>query len=181
MWKRNLYISIFFWMGVMFLAAGCSSRAPAVDYNPGFSMEALHTFSVSESRGSNIDPLNSERIEKAITTNLRAKGYDPAASGSEDFIAHYDVYVVEDVPSNFSFGFGIGTYGSHGGGSVGTSVTPTSDNVEIRIDMYDPKSGKVFWSAKVVKSIPDFDSPQSRESFWNGVVTKLLEKFPNAS
>jgi len=179
--KRSRYTIIMSWMILIFLMAGCASSSPVVDYNPGFSMKALHTFSVSESQGSNIDPLNSERIHKAITANLLAKGYRSTAPGGEDFIAHYDVYVVQDVPSNFSFGFGVGTYGSHGGGSVGTSVTPTSDNVEIRIDMYDPKSGKIFWSTKVVKTIPDFDSPQSRESFWNSIIYKLLEKFPHAS
>jgi len=179
--KRYLYTTIVSWMAIMFVIAGCAGSSPTVDYNPAFATKTLHTFSVSENRGSNIDPLNSERIRRAIAANLESKGYRPAQAGSGDFIAHYDVYVVEDVPSNFSFGFGIGGYGSHGGGSVGTSVTPTSDKVEIRIDMYDPKSGKVFWNAKVVKSIPDFDSPESREIFWNEVVVKLLETFPNAS
>lgn len=162
----------------LLLFAGCSASAPKVDYDPAALHRPLHTYAVEESPGSNIDPLNSQRIRRAIEGNLQAKGYRPGAH--PDFVARYDVYVVEDVPSNFSFGFGIGSYGHHGGGSVGTSVTPTRDKVGIRIDMFDPESGKVFWTASVNKSMPEFTTPQSRTSFFNAVVHRLLEDFPEA-
>ncbi|WP_201352750.1 DUF4136 domain-containing protein [Hydrogenimonas urashimensis] len=161
----------------MLAFVGCSGKGPSVDYDPSFEASKFSTFSVSESSGSNIDPLNSQRIRSAIVGNLRTKGYRYADKG--DFTALYDVYVVKDVPSNFSFGFGIGSYSwHHGGGSVGATVTPSSDQVEIRIHMYDPNDKKVFWSAKVAKKIPDFNSPKSRESFFNAVVDQLLKDFP---
>ena len=141
---------------------------------------ALDSFSVAESSGSNIDPLNSQRISDAIIRNLQAKGYRYTDNGK--FTVLYDVYVIKDVPSNFSFGFGVGTYSwDHGGGGVGATVTPSSDQVEIRIDMYDPVSKKVFWTAKMAKKLPDFETPQSRERFFDEVVDTLLKDFPTKS
>ncbi len=173
--KIQTVLSIFF---ALLLFAGCSASAPKVDYDPTAMHRPRLIYFIEESPGSNIDPLNSERIRNAIDGNLRAKGYRPGQN--PDFIVRYDVYVVEDVPSNVSFGFGIGSYGYHGGGSVGTSVTPTRDKVGIRIDMFDPKSHRVFWTASVNKSLPEFTTPQSRTSFFNAVVYQLLKEFPEA-
>lgn len=176
--RMGKWFVFFFPVTMMFLLAGCAGSAPTVDYDPSFALEGKK-FGVVQTRGGNIDPLNAERIERAVTRSLEAKGYrsdDPV-----DFLVRYDVTVTEDVPSNFSFGFGIGSYGRHGGGSVGTSVTPTGDMVRIRIEMVDPQSGKVFWSAEKVEALPAFDSPESRERFWNGIVRELLEKFLDTS
>jgi hypothetical protein len=159
-----------------FVLLGCSATGPSIDYDPHADIAAYDTFNVARSESAAIDPLNAERIENAIVRNLTAKGYRFDNGGQ--FTALYDVRVLKDVPSNFSFGFGIGGYGSHGGGSVGTSVTPTSDKVEIRIDMIDARTHKVFWSAAEEASIPEFTTPESRERFFDRVVSTLLAKFP---
>ena len=163
---------------ILSFLAGCSATAPKVDYAPSFKQMALHRFAVEENPEAAIDPLNARRIAEAIEDNLRHKGYLPGSH--PDFIARYDVTVAEDIPSNFSFGFGIGSYGRHGGGSIGTSVTPSRDKVAIRIDMVDPLSRKVFWSATVTKTLPSFTTPESRTAFFNAVVYELLKPFPKA-
>ncbi|WP_353662127.1 DUF4136 domain-containing protein [Hydrogenimonas sp. SS33] len=165
-------------VSILAFLAGCSAGGPRVDYLPSFKKMALKTFAVEKSPDADIDPLNAERIAGAIEGNLRHKGYTSAVQ--PDFIARYDVSVVENVPSNVSFGFGIGSYGRHGGGSVGTSITPSRDRVAIRIDMVDPRTRKVFWSTSTQKSMPDFTTPESRRAFFNAVVYELLKPFPEA-
>jgi hypothetical protein len=175
--KKEMAMRIFLALLTALFFAGCAGSGPAVDYDTHVDIGAYDTFNVARSETASIDPLNAERIENAIVDNLTAKGYRFDNGG--EFTAVYDIRLLRDVPSNFSFGFGIGGYGSHGGGSVGTSVTPTSDKVEIRIDMVDAKTHKVFWSAAEEATMPDFTTPESRERFFRDVVTRLLAKFPD--
>ncbi len=158
------------------LLAGCSGGGPRIDYNPDFDPSRLTRFGVMEAPGSRVDPLNAQRIESAIVGNLTAKGYrhdDPV-----DFVARYSVTVLKDVPSNFSFGFGLGSWGHNGGASIGTSVTPSVDKVAISIDMVDPQNDKVFWSATENETMPDFSTPEERTRFFNAVVYRLLKNYP---
>ncbi|WP_457597733.1 DUF4136 domain-containing protein [Hydrogenimonas sp.] len=167
---------------VLFLSAfvaGCAAKGPVVDYDPAFDFSKLETFGVMAAEGSRIDPLDSQRIEEAIAADLAAKGYrhdDPA-----DFVVRYKMEVAEDVPSNISFGFGLGSYSwDHGGGGVSVGVTPSSDEVVLTIFMTDPQSGRVFWSASEETELPSLPTPQSRTAFFGSLVAKALHDFPPA-
>jgi len=86
--------------------------------------------------------------------------------------------IQEDVPSNVSFGFGVGTYSSGVGTSVGTSRNVTSDKESLFIDMIDPKTKKTFWRAEVSKNRRDYKSPQERTDYMDKTVASMLETFP---
>ena len=159
-----------------FVLLGCSATGPSIDYDPQVRIDTYTTFNVARSENASIDPLNAERIEKAIVGNLTTKGYrfDPGG----EFMAIYTIHILKNVPSNFSIGIGIGSYGHYGGGSLGTSVTPTSDKVKIRIDMIDNKAHKIFWSGAEETTMPTFTTPESRQKFFNAVIYRLLKTFP---
>ncbi len=162
------------------LVLSCSGPKKSVDFDPNFPMATLSTFSIAESSGANIDPLNSQRIHEAIQNYLVKKGYTFVNGNKEgDFVAHYNVTVYKDVPSNFSIGIGLGGFSVGGiGGGIGTSVTPTTDKLHIRIDMYDPETKKVFWSASEIKTPSSFDTPEARTEFFTQAIAELLAKFP---
>ena len=173
---RNIFI---LFLPLLILLGGCGASAPTVDYDPDALRASRRTFAVEEGAGAHLEPLDAERFHRAVTALLKAKGYGPAAR--PDFIARYDLYVVKDVPSKFSFGFGIGGYGHHGGGSLGTTVTPTEDRLGIRIDMLDVGTRRVFWHAAVEKPMPRFTTPRSRTDFFDAVTRELLKNFPEAA
>ena len=172
---RRLFTLLSVWAAAL-LFIGCSGGGPTVDYDPDFDPSRLNRFGVMKAPGSRVDPLDAQRIESAVAGNLTAKGYrhdDPV-----DFVARYSVTVLKDVPSNLSFGFGLGSWGHNGGASVGTSVTPSVDKMAISIDMVDPQSDRVFWSASENETMPDFKTPEDRRRFFNAVVYRLLKNYP---
>ena len=85
------------------------------------------------------------------------------------------------MPSNFSFGFGVGTYSSGVGTSVGTTHNVTKDKESLDINMVDPKTQKTFWRAAVSKKRRDFKSPQERSAYFNKTVASMLKSFPAQS
>ena len=176
---KMITVALLILPSLIFMLTGCAGPRESVDFDPKFPMEKLMAFFVTQSPDANIDPLNSQRIHDAIVHTLQNKGYEyTSAETGANFIASYHVTIVKNVPSNFSIGFGLGSFGYHGGGGIGTSITPTINETEIRIDMFDPKTRRVFWSAGKVETLPKFESPETRARFFNTVVSQLLEKFP---
>lgn len=157
---------------------GCTALAPRIDYDPAFNATALTTFGVAK-EASTLSPLDNERVEAALVEALEAKGYRFNDGGQQDFHALYRVETFHDVPSNFTFGLGIGG-GSweHGGVQVGTSVTPHHDEIELSIEMVRPGDHRVFWSGRTRAELPALDSPQKRQRFFRQLVEEVLKAYP---
>ena len=165
------------WVGIPLLFVGCTATGPRIDVDPDTDLSHLRTYRIAHERTKAIDPLDRQRIEKAIAGNLNAKGY--RYSSQADFVARYAVKIVRDVPSNISFGLGIGS-GSwrHGGVSVGTRITPRYDKVRLKIELFDTETHKTFWSGVEEEDLPRLTTPRSHERFWNALVYRLLRHFP---
>ena len=168
-------------IGAWLALTGCTApKGPVVDYDPGFEMRGLRHFTVEKAPDAGLSDLDNSRIERAIRIVMNAKGYRYASPA--DFIVRYSGILVHDVPDNISFGFGIGGYGPHGGGSIGTAVTPTHDLLQLRIDMIDPAARRVFWSAHYNLRPPEkFDDPKARAAFFDTITQKVLKSFPTAT
>lgn len=165
---------------ILLLLVGCAPKAE-IDYDPLYQTRALTTFSIVHKNKTGYESLNEERIKEAITAELQRKGYLVAAQEKADFHVAFWSVTQEDVPSNFSFGFGLGTFSRGLGTSVGTSHRGSSDEEKMLINMLDPKSQKIFWRAEFSKKQPEFTSPKQRSDYFNEAVAEMLKEFPAKS
>lgn len=159
------------------LLVGCSTKTET-DYDPAFSTVSLKTFAIVHKSKEGLDTLDDERIREAITHEMQLKGFESAPEDTADFHVTFQTAIEEDVPSNFSFGFGVGTYSSGVGTSVGTRHNVTNDKEKLGINMVDPKTNKTFWRAEVDQKRPDFKSPQERRAYFDKTVASMLKSFP---
>lgn len=165
----------------LLLIGGCSASKVETDYDPEFETAALRTFVIVHESTEGSDTLNEDRIRKAITREMQAKGYGTAAQGKADFHITFFAGIEEDVPSNVSFGIGIGTYSRGVGASVGKSANVTYDKGNLVINMIDPKTQKIFWRAAAAEKLRSFDSPEERTAYFNKSVASMLKGFPARS
>lgn len=164
----------------LLLLVGCAPKAE-IDYDPVYQSRAFTTFAIVHKSKTGYESLNEERIKEAITTELQDKGYAAAVEAAADFHVAFWSVTQEDVPSNFSFGFGLGTFSRGLGTSVGTSHRASSDEEKMLIAMLDPKTQKVFWRAEFSKKQPEFTSPKQRSDYFNELVAEMLKEFPAKS
>lgn len=162
---------------LLLLLVGCSTKIDT-DYDPSFQTSSLKTFAVVHQSMKGADTLDDERIREAIVREMVLKGYAAAAQDAADFHITFQTRLEEDVPSNVSFGFGVGTFSSGVGGSVGTAHNVTSDKETLLINTVDPKTKKIFWRAEVSKKRREFKSPQARSDYFDKTVASLLAEFP---
>jgi len=164
---------------LLVLLVGCSTKVET-DYDPAFSTKALKTFTVVHDTKA-AETLNDERIREAITAEMQRKGYEAAEQNAADFHITFQTAIEEDVPSNFSFGFGVGTYAQGSGASVGATRNVTNDKENLFINMVDPKTKKTFWRAAVSKKRKDFKSPEKRTAYIDETVADMLKTFADHS
>ena len=162
----------------LLMLGGCSSLQVESDYDPETAFGKLHSYALLEPLKTEPLSLSDERVERAITEHLEAKGYRSAPPEAADFHVRYETGVVHDVPGSFSFGFGFGSFSSHGGGSVSASKSPLYDAVTLRIDMIAPYDGRTLWSGSAQEKVSPRQTPRERQEQANRLVDALLEQFP---
>lgn len=163
---------------VLILFAGCSAKKANIDYDPSFNITAMSTFALIYNKGYDNSGLNDERMAEAITHEMQTKGYVRAAENEADFDITFYSVIKEDVPSNAGVGFGIGTFSSGLGISLGMLRAFSSDEGTIFISMDEAATGKIFWYSKLTKKIESFETPQERAQYFNETVAEMLKEFP---
>jgi hypothetical protein len=137
---------------------GCASSAPPKPQSvtaPGADIGSLHTFGWQSATGTATaaPPLSilDTNIYNAIRAQLIAKGY-VEVDENPDFRISYATqpYAIEKKKSPFSIGIGVGTFGNHVGGSVGTSVgvgggEDSTALQQLVIRALDQPSNKELW------------------------------------
>jgi len=157
--------------------AGCATKVDT-DYDPAYNTELLKTYTIVQNDIKGVDTLDEERIREAISREMDRKGYKAATQDAADFHITFQSRFEEDVPSNVSFGFGVGTFSSGVGGSVGTSHNVTSDKEKLLVNMINPKTQR---RAEISKTRREFKSPQARSDYFDKLVASLLKEFPARS
>jgi len=97
------------------------------------------------------------RIRSAIADEMRQKGYVEAPAGDDaDLKIDYEAASAEKLKNNpFRIGIGIGSYGSHGGASVGTS-TPSVRNVtegSLVVHVIDTARNSEVWRSRISREL----------------------------
>jgi len=127
------------------------------------------------------NPLLNERIRRAIDRVLQEKGYQAEPTGRVDFQVAYQYTIRQRLRSDDvsgTFGFGVGTYGRHGGVAVGTGHHVSQyDEGLLVIDLTD-NQGNLLWRGQGTRYLPTHPKPEKTEKIYNELVEKILAQFP---
>lgn len=170
---------------VALVAMGCSGIQVSQDYDPATSFGSLERFrwetTVQESTGDpRLDnPLRDSRIRKAVERVLKEKGLAPSKDGGATFLIRYREALNKKLESAGGIGFGIGSYGRHGGVAIGTgnNLRETED-ASLIIDFLDPESKTLLWRGTGTRRFKGYDDPAKASRDINQLVEKILEQFP---
>ena len=172
-------------IGLIALAAGCTTIKVASDFDPEADFSKLHSYAIHAAPADAVtDPrvdnsLLDERIRAALDTELSAKGFQKLRGGSPDFLVSFHVGVQSklDVTTlNRSYPYYGGYYGAWGGYSE-TMVREYEQGTLI-IDVIDPSTGNLIWRGSAQSEVKDLKTPEARTKRINVVVERVLKNFP---
>jgi len=181
---RRLMIASVALAGVALLA-GCAPTAeqsgPMID--PQVDFGAYETFGWYKASGGDEsgEPLSlvDGAVRDAIVAELQRKGYVEAPAGSTaDFLIDYHAERAEKVKSSpFRIGIGVGSYGSHGGASIGTSTSGVRNVSEgsLVIHVIDPVRQIEVWRNGASREL---GKGSVEREVVRSVVAEILAKFP---
>jgi hypothetical protein len=172
--KKTLALVIF-----ILILSGCSSLKVSHDIGPDASFSSLETFSFQPHTAANRDTLNEDRIIKAIKNSLESKGYRFSETRPANFKIQFQLESIPNVPSNVSFGLGLGSFSGNLGGSIGTSHRKTYNQDTIVIDLLSPANGKLLWRGTATDKLNQAETPEQRQIQINKLVNAILQPFPN--
>lgn len=126
------------------------------------------------------NPLIAKRIEKAITTEMQAKGHQFVTQNPDAFITYHvgTKSKIRSQPVTTSIGFG--TFGGGSFGGIGIQTSPDVEQYEegrLVIDILD-KNQKLLWRGTSTTYIEDHLSSEETTELVNELVQKLLAQYP---
>jgi hypothetical protein len=170
------------------ITAGCSGIKVSQDYDPATDFVAMKTYrwasEIQDKTGDpRIDnPLRDTRIRAAIDGRLAEKGFTPSASAPPTFLVRYQYALRQKLESGGSsggVGFGIGSYGRHGGIAIGTgNQVREYDEGSLTIDLVDADSAALLWRGTGTQRFREYKDPEKASRDTNTLVEKILSQFP---
>ena len=167
---------------------GCSSLKVSQDYNIVTDFSGLKTYDwqsgTQEKTGDlRVDnPLLHARIRKAVNRSLSEKGYQKVSLGTPDFYVSYQYMVRSKIESDnvgTGIGFGIGTFGRHGGIGISTgSGISKYDEGMLVINIIDSRNGDLIWRGTGTRRVSQHLDPDKSTKNVNEAVGKILAQFP---
>jgi hypothetical protein len=172
----------------MLVIMGCSGIKVSQDYDPATDFRSLQTFrwatpSQEKTGDPRIDnPLRDTRIRAAITRLLTDKGFTLAEDDTPTFLVRYQYLLRQKIESNGTsggIGFGIGSYGSHGGIAIGTGNRVREyDEGSLVVDILDAATDMLLWRGTGTQRFREYDNPAKTSADIDALVGKVLEPFP---
>lgn len=162
--------------------AACAQKPVAYDYDPAASRFSMNSYALSEpASGPQFQSLDNNRIAAALRRQLAARNVKEASRDEADVWVAYRVEQERNLEkSGVSFGFGFGT----GNLGMGVGTGPKAKEViegRLVVDMVNPKTQQVVWTAKSNESLRESMSPEQRDALINKLVTEMLANFPPKS
>jgi hypothetical protein len=173
----------------LLVVIGCSGIQVNQDYDPATDFSGLRTYRwetpVQASTGDpRIDnPLQDARIRQAVDRNLHTKGYTLASDNAPaTFSVRYQYLLRQRIESDGTrgrVGFGIGSYGRHGGIAIGTGDSVREyDEGSLIIDFWDTDRNTLLWRGNGVHRYRTYNDPNKAKRDIDQLVEKILEQFP---
>lgn len=169
-------------LGASAAISGCTSAPPQPHTmrDPQANFSAFKTFSWAAEQTTN-QPVSivDGMIRSAITDELKRKGYEEAATGTNsDFVLDYETGKAEKLKSSpFRIGVGVGGVGSSGAAGVGASSSSVKNVIEgsLILRAVDPTRNAEVWHGSVSRELGHGSVDQG---LVNSAVADLLHDFP---
>ena len=161
------------------LFSGCSTLKVSSDYDKSFDLSTLSTYYILE-HNSTYNSLTNRRINSALTTTLKQKGYKVAKDKeSATFYILYHLNVTNKTQINTDYQF-VGLYPyRYGSTMVATTRSYNYDEGKLIIDIIDPKSKSIIFQAIATDELPNLKTPKEREAYIFKVISRALETLPS--
>jgi Domain of unknown function (DUF4136) len=172
-------------------ALACATLNVQTDYDVDADFTNLRTFAwldppIVEDRPppADTDPfaynsLLDKRVRAAVTANLEARDFEPAASDAADFLLRYYVVFRDRVRSSPYYGgaYVSGPYGPYWGpyGYYAGTTSYTYSEGTLVIDVIDPKTHQIIWRGWAES--PNYDGSFDAEEV-DGAVSAVMARFP---
>jgi hypothetical protein len=179
------------WLAVLaatLILGGCSGIQVNQDYDPATNFKSMQTYrwesEAQEKTGDlRIDnPLRNTRIRTAVERQLSSKGFVKSANGTPTFLVRYQYTLRQKIESGGAgggIGFGIGSYGRHGGVAIGTGNDIREyDEGSLTIDFVDPASQTLLWRGTGTQRFREYKDPEKASRDIDMLVEKILAQFP---
>ena len=173
---------------IILLSIGCSGIQLSQDYDPATDFGSLKHFTWASptqpvTGDARIDnPFRDTRIREAVNRLLQEKGYIHTSEATPDFLVRYQYTLRRRIDSEGpagGIGFGIGSYGRHGGIAIGTGNTVSEyDEGTLVIDIVDSKSDTLLWRGSGTERFMEYDDPQKTRQNIDSLVKRILDQFP---
>ena len=167
---------------------GCSGIEVSQDFDPATSLSGLKTYdwkSGTQEKTGDVrtdNPLLDARIRAAVDRSLSERGYQRVSNRTPDFYVGYQYTVRSKVGSDdagIGVGFGIGSFGSHGGIGISSgSGVSEYDEGTLVIDFIDPSNSDLIWRGTGTRRVSQHSDPEKRTKNINETVDKILAQFP---
>ncbi|HEX5787201.1 MAG TPA: DUF4136 domain-containing protein [Woeseiaceae bacterium] len=150
---------------------------PQADFS-SYTTFGWHTDSGADGSGEPMSLVDTH-IRAAIVTEMQRKGYVEAPAGSAaDLLLDYEAARTEKTKSSpFRIGVGVGSYGSSGGASVGTSTSGVRNVSEgsLVVHAIDRARNVEVWRSRVSRELGKGNvEPEDIRS----AVTEVFSDFP---
>ncbi len=183
--QRNWLIAL-----SVILLAGCSGITVSQDFEPTTNFESLQTFAWSSATQAKTgdpridNPFRDTRIRDAVARILTSKGFAQTTDTTPSFTVQYQFSLRQKLESGGTsggIGFGIGSYGRHGGIAIGTGNDVREyDEGSLVIDVMDT-TGALLWRGTGTQRFREYDDPAKTTADIDALVAKILEQFPPQS
>jgi hypothetical protein len=172
-------------LAALVMVAACAS-APE---KPGAVVDRNANFNEYETFGWYDDPIRDmdsqpltlveSAIRDAIEEEMNRKGYTKAsASSPADLLISYQAASKETIKNNpFRIGIGVGSYGSRGGASIGTSTSSVRNVTEgsLTIHAIDAERNAEVWQSAVTRELGE---GKANPDAVRSIVADVFTEFP---
>lgn len=172
-------------LGAAAATSGCTSTPPQPhtmrDAQANFSAFKTFGWAAEPSTQATAQPVSivDGTIRSAITDELKRKGYEEAAAGTNpDLLLNYETGKAEKLKSSpFRIGVGVGGVGSSGGAAVGASSSGVKNVIEgaLILRAIDPTRNAEVWNGSVSREL---GKGSVDTALVNSAVAALLHDFP---
>lgn len=178
---------------LILLWTGCSGIEISQDYDPATDFQSIQTFGwVSPTQPKTGDeridnPFRDSRIRTAIKRQLEAKGLAFEPDQTADVRVRYQYTLrrrIDSAGTSGSIGFGIGSYGRHGGIAIGTGTGNNLREVDegtLVIDLVSKASDTLLWRGSGTQRFQAYDDPDKATKDIDTLVETIMNQFPPSS
>jgi hypothetical protein len=171
---------VFVLIGMILLSGMASAQQVKTDYDRAANFAQYKTYSWEQVKTK--DPLDVDRIKKAVNAALAAKGWTQVDSGGDVSLVAMEITRDQQTLNTFYDGIGGGWgWRRFGGGGFGEATT-TTDTYKVGtvvVDIFDTKTKQLIWRGNASDTLSN-NSAKNIKNLDKGV-DKMFKHFPPGS